>query len=56
MEEILQTQDKYELERSILPSLSTFIERMDENLWKAYQKLASRSSSIDYLQRVHDEN
>jgi len=29
---------------------------MDENLWKSYQKLAPKSSSIDYLMRISDEN
>ena len=29
---------------------------MDENLWKSYQKLAARSSSVDYLERINDEN
>ena len=32
------------------------MERMDENLWKSYQKLSAHSSSIDYLQRINDEN
>jgi len=29
---------------------------MDENLWKSYQKLAGRSSSVQYLERINDEN
>jgi len=52
----LEKQNKFETERSVFPSLSTFLERMDENLWKSYQKLAGRSSSIDYLERINDEN
>lgn len=58
-EEILENLEKanqFETERSIFPSLSTFLERMDENLWKSYQKLAARSSSVDYLERINDEN
>lgn len=46
---MLETVDPYETERSVFPSLSTFLERMDETLWKSYQKLAPRSSSIEYL-------
>lgn len=56
-DEILQNianQNLFETERSVFPSLSTFLERMDENLWKSYQKLAP--SSIDYLLRINDEN
>ena len=29
---------------------------MDETLWKSYQKLAVNPSSIEYLQRISDEN
>jgi len=54
--EELEIVDKFEIERSVLPSLSTALERMDENLWKSYQKLAPKSSSIDYLMRISDEN
>ena len=56
-DEILQNianQNLFETERSVFPSLSTFLERMDENLWKSYQKLAP--SCIDYLLRINDEN
>lgn len=53
---MLEAQNKFDTERSIFPSLSTFLERMDENLWKSYQKLASKSSGIDYLNRINDEN
>ena len=49
MLEELERQNRFETERSVFPSLSTFLERMDENLWKSYQKLAAHSSSIDYL-------
>ena len=56
MNEELERQKRFETERSVFPSLSTFLERMDENLWKSYQKLSAHSSSIDYLQRVNDEN
>ena len=56
MLEMLESQNRYEIERSVFPSLSTFIERMDENLWRSYQKLAAHSSSIEYLQRINDEN
>ena len=53
---MLEKQNRFEIERSVFPSLSTFMERMDENLWKSYQKLSAHSSSIDYLQRINDEN
>lgn len=56
MLEELERENRFEVERSVFPSLSTFLERMDENLWKSYQKLASKSSSIDYLLRISDEN
>lgn len=36
MMEMLEKSDAYEVERSVFPSLSTFIERMDENLLKSY--------------------
>lgn len=52
--EMLENQEDFETQRSVFPSLSTFIERMDENLLKSYQKLSP--SSIDYLQRINDEN
>ena len=54
--ELLEKQNAFEIERSVFPSLSTFLERMDENLWKSYQKLAARSSSLPYLERINDEN
>ncbi len=53
---MLENQNQYEIERSVFPSLSTFLERMDENLWKSYQKLAGRASGIQYLERINDEN
>lgn len=52
----LERENQFETERSLFPSLSTFLERMDENLWKSYQKLANRPSSVDYLERINDEN
>lgn len=52
----LERQNQYETERSLFPALSTALERMDENLWKSYQKLANRPSSVDYLERINDEN
>ena len=54
--QMMEEQNKFAVERSVFPSLSTFLERMDENLWKSYQKLHASSSSIDYLQRINDEN
>lgn len=36
MIEELERVDKFEIERSVFPSLSTALERMDENLWKSY--------------------
>jgi len=47
---------EFETERSLIPSLSTFLERMADNLWKSYQKLANRPSGVDYLERINDEN
>ena len=52
----LEFEHRFDTERSFFPSLSTFLERMDENLWKSYQKLASKSSGVDYLLRISDEN
>jgi len=46
--------DQYEVERSVFPSLSNFIERMDEQLWKSFQKL--NHQDIAYILRIHDEN
>ena len=54
MLEMLEKQEAFETERSVFPSLSTFIEQMDSNLLKSYQKLVP--SSIEYLQRINDEN
>lgn len=54
MLEMLERQEDFETQRSVFPSLSTFIERMDENLLKSYQKLSP--SSVDYLHRIKDEN
>lgn len=38
----------------MFPSLSNFIERLDEQLWKSYQSLSH--NNIAYLQRIQDEN
>ena len=56
MLEMLENQDRFATERSVFPSLSTYLERMDETLWKSYQKLGTDPSSINYLQRISDEN
>ena len=44
----------YEIERSVFPSLANFLERLDDQLFKSYQKV--HHSSLQYLQRINDEN
>ena len=44
----------YEVERSVFPSLSNFLEKLDDQIYKSYQK--SHHSSLEYLQRINDEN
>ena len=44
----------FEVERSVFPSLSNFIEHLDEHLWKSFQKLDH--TDIEYIQRIQDEN
>ena len=41
------TMKEFEIERYVFPSLSRFIETLDEQLWKSYQKL--HHSSLEYL-------
>lgn len=38
----------------MFPSLSNFIEHLDEHLWKSFQKLDH--TDIEYIQRIQDEN
>lgn len=38
----------------MFPSLSNFIEKLDDQLWKSYAK--AKNSSLLYLQRINDEN
>lgn len=44
----------FEVERSVFPSLSNFVEHLDEHLWKSFQKLDH--TDIEYIQRIQDEN
>jgi hypothetical protein len=44
----------FEVERSVFPSLSNFVEHLDEHLWKSFQKLDH--TDIQYIQRIQDEN
>ena len=46
--------DVFEVERSVFPSLSNFVEHLDEQLWKAFQKL--NHTDIAYIERIKDEN
>jgi hypothetical protein len=38
----------------VFPALSNFAERLDENLWKAYQR--TQHGNISYMVRLQDEN
>lgn len=38
----------------MFPSLSNFVERLDDQLWKAFQKL--NHTDLEYLHRIQDEN
>ena len=43
-----------EVEKSILPSLANFLEKLDNELLKAYQSIPH--TKIEYLMRIRDEN
>lgn len=45
---------QYETEQQVFPALSNFAERLDENLWKAYQR--TQHGNISYMVRLQDEN
>lgn len=51
-DEELNTQ--MDIEKSILPSLANFLEKLDHELLKAYQNISH--TKIEYLQRIRDEN
>lgn len=46
--------DQYELEKTILPSIVNLLEKMDNELLKAFQSISHQK--IEYLQRIRDEN
>ncbi len=48
------TRKEYDIERSVFPSLSNFLERLDDQLWKSYAKC--NNASLAYLKRINDEN
>jgi hypothetical protein len=50
----MESRNRFETERLVFPSLSNFAEGLHEQLWKSFQSLSH--SSIEYLQRVSDEN
>lgn len=50
----LLTINAFEVERSVFPSVSNFIEHLDEHLWKSFQKLDH--TDLEYIQRIQDEN
>lgn len=50
----MESRNRFETERLVFPSLSNFAEGLHEQLWKSFQSLSH--SSIEYLQRVTDEN
>jgi len=50
----MASKDQFETERAVFPSLSNFVERLDEQLYKSLQRLSH--TSIEYLRRVQDEN
>jgi len=51
---MMENENAFEIERSVFPSLSSFIERLDDNLWKSYLQL--RHTDVEYLKRINDEN
>jgi hypothetical protein len=38
----------------VFPSLSNFVEHLDEHLWKSFQKLDH--TDLEYIKRIQDEN
>lgn len=50
----MESRQLFDTERQVFPSLSNFTEGLNEQLWRAYQNLSH--TSIDYLQRIGDEN
>jgi len=54
MEAEAEEKAQYETEQQVFPSLSNFAERLDENLWKSYQR--TQHGSINYMVRLQDEN
>ncbi len=43
-----------EIEKSVMPSLANFMEKLDFELLKAFQNI--QHTKIEYLQRIRDEN
>lgn len=43
-----------DLEKAILPALVNFMEKLDNEILKAYQNI--HQNKIDYLQRLRDDN
>lgn len=50
MEAEAEQRAKRETERSVFPSISNFCERLDENLYKAYQR--TQHGNIAYMVRL----
>ena len=45
---------KWDTERSVFPSLPGYAERLEQELWKAFQR--TQHGNIAYLVRLQDEN
>ena len=43
-----------DIEKSIIPTLISFLQKLDSELLKAYQNIAP--AKVEYLQRIRDEN
>lgn len=50
----MESRNSYDTERQVFPSLANFLEALNEQLWRSFQHYAP--NSIDYIQRVNDEN
>jgi len=46
----IEEANAFEVERSVFPSLSNFVEHLDEQLWKSFQKLDH--TDLDYIKRI----
>ena len=52
--EDFESRNSFDTERQVYPSLTNFLEGLNEQLWRSFQHFAH--NSMDYIQRVNDEN